>query len=184
MPCLVGQIDRGGQTAHESAERTGRQAADLGDVAIIRLARDLKLGQFLATRPDVVGPRVVQELEKLQDKMAAFPREVAVRTIENAFGQKLGDVFVSLGEPVAAASIAQVHEAETAGDVPKRVAVKILRPNVEDAFARDFDAFRLAARLAERLGVAPATVAATLQRMMRDGLVEMERGKTIRFTER
>jgi ubiquinone biosynthesis protein len=121
-------------------------------VAIARLGPSyVKLGQFLATRPDVVGPKIVRELELLQDKMAAFPRDVAVKTIESAFGQKLDDVFVSLSDPVAAASIAQVHRGRVRdGDGERDVAVKILRPGVERRFARDLADMFFAARLAEK----------------------------------
>ena len=111
----------------------------------------VKLGQFLATRPDVVGPEVVRYLEFLQDRMAPFPREVAVATIEAAFARPLARVFVAFGEPVAAASIAQVHRArvlDTHGE--REVAVKVLRPGVEKRFARDLSDMYFAARLAER----------------------------------
>jgi ubiquinone biosynthesis protein len=122
-------------------------------MAIARLGPSyVKLGQFLATRPDVVGPTVVRELEALQDRMAPFPRAVAVETIESAFGCPLADVFVTLGEPVAAASIAQVHRATVrTPDGTRDVAVKVLRPGVERRFRRDLSDMYFAARLAERL---------------------------------
>jgi hypothetical protein len=71
----------------------------------------VKFGQFLATRPDVVGVRVARDLEGLQDRMPPFPRSEAVATIEATLGKPLDAVFASFGEPVAAASIAQVHRA-------------------------------------------------------------------------
>jgi ubiquinone biosynthesis protein len=121
--------------------------------AISRLGPNyVKLGQFLATRPDVVGVAAVQELEALQDRMAPFPRADAVATIENSFGRPLGEVFVSFGEPVAAASIAQVHPA-TVRDPDgseRKVAVKVLRPGVARRFRRDLDDMFFAARFAER----------------------------------
>jgi ubiquinone biosynthesis protein len=111
----------------------------------------VKLGQFLATRPDVVGADVVLHLEALQDRMPPFPRDVAVKTIENAFGQPLSSIFVSLSEPVAAASIAQVHKARVkTADGERDVAVKVLRPGVEQRFKRDLGDMYFAARLAER----------------------------------
>ncbi|MGA2636754.1 2-polyprenylphenol 6-hydroxylase [Methylocella sp.] len=111
----------------------------------------VKLGQFLATRPDVVGPDVVEHLELLQDRMAPFPREVAVATIEAAFGRPIDRIFVSLGESVAAASIAQVHKGRVKDERGEReVAVKVLRPGVERLFRRDLGDMYFAAKLAER----------------------------------
>ncbi|ACB96476.1 2-polyprenylphenol 6-hydroxylase [Beijerinckia indica] len=111
----------------------------------------VKLGQFLATRPDVVGPVVVRELEHLQDRMMPFPREIAVATIEAAFGQPIDKIFVDFGEPLAAASIAQVHRAVVRDATGERdVAVKIMRPGVERRFKRDLSDMVSVARLAER----------------------------------
>ena len=111
----------------------------------------VKLGQFLASRPDVVGPAVARHLEDLQDRMPPFPRAVAVATVEAAFGRPLSDVFAAFGEPVAAASIAQVHKARVKdGDGERDVAVKVLRPGVERRFRRDLSDMYFAARLAER----------------------------------
>jgi ubiquinone biosynthesis protein len=111
----------------------------------------VKLGQFLATRPDVVGARVVEQLEMLQDRMAPFPHDVAVATVEAAFGLPIGKIFIAFGEPVAAASIAQVHKARVKDrDGERDVAVKVLRPGVERRFRRDLNDMYFAARLAER----------------------------------
>lgn len=120
--------------------------------AISRLGPSyVKLGQFLATRPDVVGTKVVRQLELLQDRMAPFPRAVAISTIEAAFGEPIERIFVSFGEPVAAASIAQVHRARVKDAAGERdVAVKVLRPGVERRFRRDLGDMYFAARLAER----------------------------------
>ncbi|HEY8579343.1 MAG TPA: AarF/UbiB family protein, partial [Beijerinckiaceae bacterium] len=92
-----------------------------------------------------------RELEHLQDRLPPFPKEVAVATVEAAFGAPLGALFTSFDDAIAAASIAQVHPAtvETA-DGPRRVAVKILRPGVERRFRRDLADMFFAARLAER----------------------------------
>ena len=76
----------------------------------------VKLGQFLATRPDVVGPVLARDLESLQDKMAPFPQAEAEAAVGAAFDRKLSDLFVRFGPPVAAASIAQVSSA-TISDV-------------------------------------------------------------------
>ena len=112
----------------------------------------VKLGQFLATRPDVVGVALARDLETLQDKMPPFPQAEAVRTIETALGKPLSDLFASFGPPVAAASIAQVHRAEVVVAGNRRaVAVKVLRPGVERRFKVDIDAFTFAARTAEKM---------------------------------
>jgi len=112
----------------------------------------VKLGQFLATRPDVVGPVLARDLETLQDKMAPFAQEAAVRTIEAALGRPLDDLFASFGPPVAAASIAQVHRATVTGASPQHaVAVKVLRPGIERRFKSDLDSFTFAARHAEMI---------------------------------
>jgi ubiquinone biosynthesis protein len=134
------------------ARRDIRPGASRIAVAVARLGPSyVKLGQFLSTRPDVVGPRVVRELETLQDRMPAFARAVAVRTVEAAFGRPIGEIFASFGEPVAAASIAQVHKARVRDAAGERdVAVKILRPGVEKRFARDLSDMFFAARYAER----------------------------------
>ena len=111
----------------------------------------VKLGQFLATRPDVVGIAIARDLESLQDKMAPFPQAEAERMIEEALGASLEKLFISLGPAVAAASIAQVHHADVVSpEGPKPVAVKVLRPGIERRFAVDLDAFMFAARNAER----------------------------------
>jgi ubiquinone biosynthesis protein len=109
----------------------------------------VKLGQFLATRPDVVGPALALDLENLQDKMTPFPQAEAERMVEGNIGKSVGQLFSSFGPPVAAASIAQVHRAVMA-DSGKAVAVKVLRPGVERRFKVDLDAFFFAARLAEK----------------------------------
>ncbi len=132
-------------------ERKGAGGARLAR-AMTRLGPTyVKLGQFLATRPDIVGIHNARELESLQDRMAIFPREIAVKTIEETFARPLGQVYASLGEPVAAASIAQVQKGEVAGGAgPRVVAVKVLRPRVRERFAKDVGAMEFAARQAER----------------------------------
>jgi ubiquinone biosynthesis protein len=130
----------------------------------------VKLGQFLATRPDVVGSTIARDLESLQDKMAPFPQSEAEAVVAAAFGKPVQDVYASFGPAVAAASIAQVHRAEVANDgARKAVAVKILRPGIERRFKSDLDAFFYAARKAERLSLEaqrlrPVEAVATLAR--------------------
>jgi ubiquinone biosynthesis protein len=110
----------------------------------------VKLGQFLATRPDVVGKDIARDLESLQDRMPPFPQEQAEAAIAAAFERPVSEIYASFGSPVAAASIAQVHRAETDdGGVRRAVAVKVLRPGVERRFRSDLDAFCWIARKAE-----------------------------------
>ncbi len=111
----------------------------------------VKMGQFLSTRPDIVGPKVALELESLQDRVTPMSRETAVGIIETAFGARIETVFLEFGEPVAAASIAQVHRGLVATpEGPRAVAVKVLRAGVEKRFARDLADMIFAARIAER----------------------------------
>jgi ubiquinone biosynthesis protein len=108
----------------------------------------VKFGQFLATRPDIVGVEVARDLESLQDRMPPFPREEAARMVELATGQSVAELFVSFSEPVAAASIAQVHRAVLRDG--RTIAVKVVRPGVRERFQKDLQAMRFAAKLAER----------------------------------
>jgi ubiquinone biosynthesis protein len=112
----------------------------------------VKLGQFLATRPDVVGPALARDLETLQDKMPPFPQADAEAAVEAALGKPVSQAFTSFGPAVAAASIAQVHRAEIAtADGRKPVAVKVLRPDIERRFMVEIESFTFAARRAEAL---------------------------------
>ena len=111
----------------------------------------VKLGQFLATRPDVVGGEIANALTALQDRMAPFGHDEAVAIIERSLGKPIDEIFVEFGEPVAAASVAQVHIARAVyAEGERKVAVKVLRPNVERRFAQDLADMYLVARLAER----------------------------------
>jgi ubiquinone biosynthesis protein len=110
----------------------------------------VKLGQALSTRADLVGEAVAADLSSLQDKLAPFPGEQARVTIAGELGQPVETLFQRFDDAaVAAASIAQVHFA-TAADGTE-VAVKVLRPDIEQLFARDIDLFLWLAELAERL---------------------------------
>jgi ubiquinone biosynthesis protein len=150
-------------TAKDGSSRLAAALTKLGPTYV-------KLGQFLATRPDVVGKAIARDLESLQDKMAPFPQSEAEAVVAAAFGKPVADVYVSFGPAVAAASIAQVHRAEVAQQgVNKPMAVKILRPNIERRFKSDLDAFFYAARKAESLSIEaqrlrPVEAVATLAR--------------------
>lgn len=110
----------------------------------------IKFGQVLSTRPDVVGDELAQQLQVLQDQLPPFSRDEAIRQIEHELEMPLEEAFSELSEPIAAASIAQVHQARIVG-TGEKVAVKVLRPGIERAFQKDVDAFYLAARMVELL---------------------------------
>ncbi|MEP1329214.1 2-polyprenylphenol 6-hydroxylase [Pseudophaeobacter sp.] len=108
----------------------------------------IKFGQVLSTRPDVVGEELAQQLRVLQDQLPPFSRAEAMLQVEKELGRPLNVVFSEFSEPIAAASIAQVHRARLteSGD---DVAVKVLRPGIERAFNKDVDAFYFAARIVD-----------------------------------
>ena len=110
----------------------------------------IKFGQTLATRPDIVGDEMARQLKYLQDQLPPFGQAQARAMIEAELGVPLDEVFSAFSEPVAAASIAQVHKARLMMD-GREVAVKVLRPGIERAFQRDIDAFYFAARTIEVL---------------------------------
>ena len=122
----------------------------------------IKLGQFLATRPDFVGKARASELADLQDKLAPFAQDIAEAEVEKQLNRPLKEVFGKFSTAIAAASIAQVHKAElhqpttnqdgkkSSGQPLTEVAVKILRPNVKRRFKKDLDSFFFAARMMER----------------------------------
>ncbi len=109
----------------------------------------IKVGQALATRPDLVGESVAMDLADLQDRLPPFPSAEARRAIAAELGQDTSELFAEFDDtPVAAASIAQVHFAVTRDG--QKVAVKVLRPGVERRFERDLATFRWFADLVER----------------------------------
>ncbi len=109
----------------------------------------IKLGQTLATRPDLVGQPIADGLTALQDRLPAFAFKYVRSTIEEELGGTLESHFSTFNEtPVAAASIAQVHQATTTAGI--KVAVKILRPDIEKRFKRDLSLFDWLSLLAER----------------------------------
>ena len=110
----------------------------------------IKLGQFLATRPDIIGESLSKQLESLQDKLPPFSLTQAKEIIKNDLGQETYDTIINLSEPVAAASIAQVHKAQINDNgTIKDVAIKILRPNIKKIFNDEIDAIMLFAFLVE-----------------------------------
>jgi ubiquinone biosynthesis protein len=136
----------GGKTGGKTValgERLRDALQSLGPAAI-------KLGQVLATRPDIVGDKTAEALSTLQDRLPPFSSLDAALIIAQSFGTSVETLFSRFDEPVAAASVAQVHPAFTTDDPPRKVAVKVLRPGIEAEFRRDLEAFAFAARTAER----------------------------------
>jgi ubiquinone biosynthesis protein len=123
-------------------ERLARALERLGPVAI-------KLGQLLSTRADIFGREFAEDLSRLKDRLAPFPQETARVELERALGRPLAGLFAEFGPAVAAASLAQAHEARLLDG--RRVAVKILRPGIARRVTEDAEVLRLAARAIERL---------------------------------
>ena len=110
----------------------------------------IKLGQFLATRPDIIGDELSKQLETLQDKLPPFSLSEAREMIKKDLGNEMFNSIINLSEPIAAASIAQVHRAQiNESGVIKDVAIKILRPNIKKIFNEEIDALILLAFLIE-----------------------------------
>ena len=111
----------------------------------------IKLGQALSTRPDLVGDKAAENLSLLQDDLPPAPFAAIKQTIEASFGQPLEGLYTSFDEvPVGAASIAQVHRAVTTDG--REVAVKVLRPGIEEEFAKAIDTYEWAAAHVESMG--------------------------------
>jgi ubiquinone biosynthesis protein len=132
-------------------ERSGAKSGPRLSRALERMGPAyLKLGQFLATRPDVVGVNMARDLESLQDRLPPFSQAEAEAVIATALERSVAQAFVRLGPAVAAASIAQVHRGEVMRDgVRTPVAVKVLRPHVAARFRRDLADFFYVAHKAE-----------------------------------
>ncbi len=109
----------------------------------------IKLGQALSTRSDLLGEELSEDLSSLQDNLPPFSSTEAHQTIEDELGASVDELFAAFDDtPIAAASIAQVHFAETHDG--RKVAVKILRPGIEEKFNADVDLLRWIAEIAER----------------------------------
>ena len=106
----------------------------------------IKLGQFLATRPDIIGEEISKKLEKLQDRLPPFKMQEAKNILKESLGVDNFNTILNLSEPVAAASIAQVHKAQiNENGTVKDVAIKILRPEIKKVFNEEIDALMLLA---------------------------------------
>lgn len=142
---LIAGFTRLVRKPHKGQRKGERLAAALTELG----PSFIKLGQALSTRSDLVGDEMAQDLASLQDRIPPFPTRIAKATIEEAFGATIESLFTHFDDtPIAAASIAQVHYATTKDG--REVAVKILRPGIEQAFQRDIDLFHWLARLLEK----------------------------------
>ena len=139
---------------------SSKNNAQLNNNEGVRLSKSLesmgttfiKLGQFLATRPDIIGENLSRELENLQDRLPPFSQDQAKKIIKDDLGINTYNSIIDLSEPVAAASIAQVHKAKIDDNgIIKDVAIKILRPDIKKIFNDEIDAIMLFAFLVESL---------------------------------
>ena len=131
------------EVTQDEGERLSNSLESMGTTFI-------KLGQFLATRPDIIGEELSKKLENLQDKLPPFSQSQAKEIIRNDLGEDTYNSIINLSEPIAAASIAQVHKAQINDNKTiKDVAVKILRPDIKRIFNEEIDAMMLFAFLIE-----------------------------------
>ena len=138
----------------------------------------VKFGQVLSTRRDLMPPDIAEELAKLQDRVPPFASDVAVATIERAFRRPVEDIFEEFDrEPVASASIAQVHFAtvrDKSGQL-RDVAVKVLRPGMLPVIEKDLALMRMMAGWVEKLSddgkrLKPREVVAEFDKYLHDEL--------------
>ena len=109
----------------------------------------IKLGQILSTRAELIGEQAAQDLSALQDKLEPFDEAIARSVVEEGLGQSISEAFETFGPAVSAASVAQVHFAKTKDG--RDVAVKILRPEIEQRFETELSFLRWGATWAQRL---------------------------------
>lgn len=167
--------------------RRGRSVGERLAKALERLGPAyVKVGQFLATRPDMIGVTVAQELGRLKDRLPPFSRTIALDTINAELGGT-EELFAGISEAMAAASIAQVHQAIVPREGVK--AIKVMRPRIERKMAKEIAALRFLAWWIERVSprsrrLEPVqfidTVAAATQREMD---LRLEAGAAAEFRE-
>jgi ubiquinone biosynthesis protein len=140
-PFILSCLSAKAKDTSQDGERLSNAFEELGPLFI-------KLGQALSTRADFVGDEIAESLSRLQDKLPAFSGKLAIELLEASLQCKVTDLFVEFAEEaVAAASIAQVHRAVTIDQ--RQVAVKILRPEIAEIFAKDLALLRKIARFLE-----------------------------------
>lgn len=174
------RILTGGGGKGRPGERFARALEKLGPAWI-------KLGQFMATRPDVIGVEAATDLSRLKDQIPPFPKNQALKTIRDQFSVDADRLFKGLSEPIAAASVAQVHRLETPSG-PR--AVKILRPNIERTMELELRAMKRIAYSAQKHGNAevkrmePAAFIDTMARSLtREMDLRFEAGAASEFAE-
>ncbi|HVY90394.1 MAG TPA: AarF/UbiB family protein, partial [Hyphomonadaceae bacterium] len=146
-----------------------------------------KLGQFMATRPDVIGVEAATDLSRLKDAIPPFPKAQAIKALREEFGDNASKLFPNLSDPVAAASVAQVHRMETPQGAK---AVKILRPGIERKMELELRAMRRIAYSAQKNGppevkrMEPAAFIDTMaQSLTREMDLRFEAGAASEFAE-
>ena len=140
LPCKLKPIPR-----LSRGERLRRALEDLGPIFI-------KFGQLLSTRPDLVPPDMLDDLNRLQDKVPPFDKEQFRELVEAGLGEKVDTIFASYErEPLASASVAQVHGATLHSG--QRVVIKIVRPGIERVIEQDIRLLLMLAHLVERYSI-------------------------------
>ncbi|AJY45741.1 2-polyprenylphenol 6-hydroxylase [Martelella endophytica] len=170
MKAMLVPLARPRSRKEARSDRIGKAVSRLGPSYV-------KMGQFLATRPDVVGDGFANDLAQLQDRMPFFPVEASKATIRGSLGRTVEDLYTEFSDPIAAASIAQVHPAKVlTPEGEKKVAVKVIRPGIRQRFNEDLGAMYLVAHLQERFvrssrRLRPVEVTRTLEQTTR---IEMD----------
>ncbi len=152
LPGPLGLFARVTAPLRKSGTGEGRNETKLSAALTSLGPSYIKLGQFLATRDDIIGRELARDLSTLQDRLPPFSQDEARKAVEEALGAPIDKIYAEFGPPVAAASIAQVHKAKVRrqGGTLTPLAVKVLRPGIEQRFQKDLDSYFFAARMIER----------------------------------
>ncbi len=155
-----------GARSYDSTERGQKLSAKISSLG----PSYIKLGQFLATRPDVIGSEMAADLKLLQDKMEPFDTAIAERMLKTELANG-GATLGPIGPAIAAASVAQVHKVSSRENPDVKYAVKFLRPNIEKILTAETSLFMSVAKLCEALipksrRLRPIAIAQTMVRVM------------------